>query len=323
SASRSSSAASSLSPKASGSEPRPGSDPVKGPSPFLHKVSDGAGGCAARAPEAAQDALVVNKRERGPVADQRAVAAPLPLVRLATEPSADRVPRHVAGDLQQMAVVPYLHGVKAIAEQMASALVLAVKALRIHAVQPMHPSREIRIWRLQAELGVVRLGAVLLAEAAQAPDDPLEEREKMEAVFPRQEHRSFVHTDSRHVIDAVGLEEAGRSGHPATMPSRTAVGRPLTRFCDAFGAPSPRGPTPTEGALRLRDLRFGAAAVDADLGRQHLPLDPVPVLQQGGVAGGQGHDDSIGQLEPSLSPLQIQLMDEVQHAALHPKLAVR
>src|SRR5918994_107830 len=74
-------------------------------------------------------------------------------------------------------------------------------------------------------------------------------------------------------------------------------------------------------SLDLRDLGL-CDAVGADLGSEHLFLDPRLVFEEIGIRLGQRDSDAIGEGKPCVLTHRVELMDEVEDAGLESQLVV-
>lgn len=88
-------------------------------------------------------------------ADGGPEARPAQVGGLLTEPSSDRVERHVGRDREQMLATLDQGGVQARLEDVSDTSMPAVEALCIHTVQLTHSTREIRLRRLDENVVVV------------------------------------------------------------------------------------------------------------------------------------------------------------------------
>jgi hypothetical protein len=123
----------------------------------------------------------------------------------------DRVLEDVLDRVGEVVVVLDDPGGKALAEQVAPALVAPVEGLRVDAVEAAHAVGETPEFGLDDQVVVVRHHA----EAVDAPVvllDGLREQGEEEAIFVgRQEGRGLRHAARSHVVDAFGREGVPRT----------------------------------------------------------------------------------------------------------------
>ena len=115
--------------------------------------------------------------------------------------------------------------VKAALEDVAAVVVAPVEPLGIHAVQPVHSSRDVWFRGLDEEVIVVRHQAIRMAHPSQEVHDLLHQLKEANPVAGIDEDLLLAVSTGRHVIGgAVGLE-AGRAGHlPTVAASGGGVG---------------------------------------------------------------------------------------------------
>jgi hypothetical protein len=116
-------------------------------------------------------------------------------------------------------------GGEAIAEDMAAALVAAVEALRVRAVQTVHPRGELDSAGRDDEV-VVRTHQ---ADRVDAPAVPLDgggkDAEEIAAVLVVEEDEGGEDADGDHVVRPVRKDAATNSGHAAKLAGEAAAER--------------------------------------------------------------------------------------------------
>jgi hypothetical protein len=109
-------------------------------------------------------------------------------------------------------------GGEAVAEEVAAALVAAVEALRVDAVQTLHALGEAAELRLDDDVVVVRHQAEDVAAPLVTRDHVGEEAQEEAAFVVVQEDRGTGYSTHRHVVDAGIRELAPRAPrHAATL----------------------------------------------------------------------------------------------------------
>jgi hypothetical protein len=104
---------------------------------------------------------------------------------------------------------------EAVPEEVAPALVPPVEPLRVDAVEPLHPERQVLPRRLEDEVIVVVEQAERVHPPAEAPHDLVQQREELPAVVVVEEDRALLDAPRRDVEEAVGEQRAQRPGHVA------------------------------------------------------------------------------------------------------------
>jgi len=115
------------------------------------------------------------------------------------------------------------HGLVPALEAMARFAVPTVEMLRIAAVQPLHPSREIRIRSSHDQVIVRRHQDERMARPLVAKDDLVEEIQKAASIDIVAIDGLPGHAPRRDVIESTGEVDARRTGHS------TKVGRASRR----------------------------------------------------------------------------------------------
>jgi hypothetical protein len=126
----------------------------------------------------------------------------------------DRVPADVLARVAEVLLgVDHPRGVP-IPEEVSPAAVAGVEPLRVHAVQALHPERQLRDGRLDDEVVVVRHQA----ERVEPPAEPLgalgEQAEEGDPVEVVAEDRGLVDAVGRDVEDPVGELHTQDARHP-------------------------------------------------------------------------------------------------------------
>jgi hypothetical protein len=142
--------------------------------------------------------------------------------------------------------------VEAVAEKVPGSRVLLVEALRIAAVEQLHPRGQVGTGAFEDEVVVVAHQAEGVHGPAIPADGELEERQEKQAVEIVEVDPAAVDTPGRDVEEAVRLQAAGHTWHAvdgsvgdAEKPRRAEVVPLLLHFLDS----EPRLVQPRQGTV--------------------------------------------------------------------------
>ncbi|HVM17976.1 MAG TPA: hypothetical protein VM290_10385 [Gaiellaceae bacterium] len=129
---------------------------------------------------------------------------------------------------------------EAVAPQVSPAAVRAVEALRVDAVQALHPEGELLAGAFDDEVVVVAHQAERLHRPATALDDLEEDPEELAAVVVRQEDEALLDAPRGDVEVAVREERPKLPRHSATVPPRAPRSGAVTESARNRHAPATR-----------------------------------------------------------------------------------
>jgi hypothetical protein len=108
-----------------------------------------------------------------------------------------------------------------ILEEVAAACIAPVEAHRVHAVEPLHPARELGLPRLDQQVEVVVEQVPGVHAPAEAPLDVEEELEPGLAVAIVEHDRPLLDATADHVVPGRARQLAARDPrHCSTLPRR-------------------------------------------------------------------------------------------------------
>jgi hypothetical protein len=171
---------------------------------------------------------------------------------------------------------------EAVAEEVPPAPVAAVEALRVDAVEPLHPDRKVLARGLEHQVVVVVEQAERLQAPARPDGDACEQAEELATVLVAHDDRALLDAPRADVEVAVREERAERTGHGArryrlpnlavpqctdpprsrhTLVTNAASRRANTRVRPWFGGGRRRSPavSPASGMISRRAALVPAA----------------------------------------------------------------
>ncbi len=149
---------------------------------------------------------------------------------------------------------------EALLEEVADAVVAFVEALRVHAVEAMHPERQVVERRLDDEVEVVRHQTVRVHLPAKARGAPAEQRRPALAVCVVGHDRHPRDAPRRHVVDRVGRQSGSRNaGHNDNVGLRARLGGPCAVLVQTWHGDSPNDMSVRSG--RARAMLWGQEVI--------------------------------------------------------------
>jgi hypothetical protein len=133
------------------------------------------------------------------------------------EPGAHRVEDDVPRDAERVGIPLHEPRLEPAFEEVADAVVAAVEARGVDAVQLAHPEREVRVRRLHHQVEVITHQAVGMADPAVAFDDLREDTEEPLPVGRVAEDRGAFVAAGVDVVEGVLELDAQRPGHDARV----------------------------------------------------------------------------------------------------------
>lgn len=139
------------------------------------------------------------------------------------EPGPNRVEHDVAGQLEQMRVALDQLVVKAALEEVSTVVVAPVESFRIHAVQPVHTTRDVCLRRLDQQVIVIRHQAIRMAHPSEEVDHLLNQLNEPEPVAGVDEDLLLAVSARCDVIRSAVSLKARRAGHLPTVAAAGVV----------------------------------------------------------------------------------------------------